>query len=265
MAATELTARPARPGRNPAARSARTVPVELATAAAAVLALTGAAVLAGALDPRLAGGGHPQPTLTGAVGEAAGVVLNNLRALAAPFLLIILRFPGARITRAVGDVAIAAILTVNCVTVGLALGRWQGRLLPYLPHLPLEFSALACSTCAWLIARDGTKRRRELTVLALATIALITGAACLETWATAHRHTRGAVSDLRRVDWRFDQRSPRRVAVVGCLRPDFAPAPASRFKVAALPSPHRGSVPLGRLAGAFGLHQPPPTPTGGIE
>jgi hypothetical protein len=240
------------------------VPRELAAAAAAVLALTGAGVLAGALDPRLAGGGHPHPTLTGTVGEAGGILLNNLRALAAPFLLIILRFPAARITRAVGDAAIAAILTVNCVTVGIQLGRWQGRLLPYLPHVPFEFSALACSTCAWLIARDDTKRRRDLTVLALAAVALLTGAACLETWATPHRHTRGAVSGGR-VDTSFDQTSSRRVAVVGCLRTDFAPAPASRFKVAALPSPHQGSVPLGRLAGAFGLHQPPPTPTGGIE
>jgi len=264
MAAAELTACPARPASNPAARSARAVPRVLAAAAAAVLALTGAAVLAGAVDPSLAGGGHPHPTLTGTVGEAASILLNNLRALAAPFLLIIARFPAARLTRAIGDVAIAAILTVNCVTVGIQLGRWQGRLLPYLPHLPLEFSALACSTCAWLIARDDTKRRRELTVLALATIALLIGAACLETWATPHRSPRTAVSDSR-VDTSSDQRAPRRVAVVVCLRPDFAPAPASRFKVAALPSPHQGSVPLGRLAGAFGLHQPPPTPTGGIE
>jgi hypothetical protein len=264
MAAAELTARPARPASGPDARSARAVPRELAAAAAAVLALTGAAVLAGALDPGLASGGHPHPTLTGTVGEAASILLNNLRGLAGPFLLIIVGFPGARITRAIGDVAIAAILTVNCVTVGVQLGRWQGRLLPYLPHLPLEFSALACSTCAWLIARDDTKDQRELTVLALATIALLIGAACLETWATPHRSPQKAVGDGR-VDTSFAQRAPRRVAVVVCLRPDFAPAPASRFKVAALPSPHQGSVPLGRLAGAFGLHQPPPTPTGGIE
>jgi hypothetical protein len=264
MAATELTACPARPASTLAARSAREIPRELAAAAAAVIALTGAAVLAGALDPSLAAGGHPHPTLTGTVGEAASILLNNLRALSAPFLLVIVRFPARRVARAVGDVAIAAILTVNCVTVGIQLGRWQGRLLPYLPHLPLEFSALACSTCAWLIARDATEHRRQLTVLALATIALLIGAACLETWATPHRSTRTAVSDSR-VDTSFDQTPPRRVPVVVCLRSDCAPARASRFKVAALPSPHQGSVPLGPLAGAFGLHQPPPTPTGGIE
>jgi hypothetical protein len=264
MAAAELTVCSARPASNLAARSAPPVPRELATAATAVLALTAAAVLAGALDPSLAGGGHPHPTLTGTVGEAASILLNNLRGLAGPFLLIIVGFPGARITRAIGDVAIAAILAVNCITVGIQLGRWQGRLLPYLPHLPLEFSALACSTCAWLIARDDAKRRRELTVLALATMALLIGAACLETWATPHRSTRTAASDSR-VDTSFDQTPPRRVPVVVCLRSDFAPATASRCKVAALPSPHQGSVPLGPLAGAFGLHQPPPTPTGGIE
>jgi hypothetical protein len=229
-----------------------------------VLALAGAAAVAAAVDPALAAAGHPHPTLVGTVGEAASILLDNLRALAAPFLLIALGFPAARITRTIGDVAIAAILAVNCVTVGVALGRWQGRLLPYLPHLPLEFSALACSTCAWLIARDDTRRRREVAVLALVTIALLIGAACLETWATPHRSTRAA-ANAGHVDTPSDHRAPRRVAVVGCLRPDFAPAPASRFKVAALPSPHQGSVPLGRLAGAFGLDQPPPTPTGGIE
>jgi hypothetical protein len=229
MAAAELTACPARPASNPAARRACALPRELATAAAAVLALTGTAVLAGTLDPALAGGGHPHPTLAGTVGDASSILLNNLRALAAPFLLIILRFPAARITRTIGDVAIPAILTVNCVTIGIALGRWQSRLLPYLPHLPLEFSALTCSTCAWLIARDDAKRRRELAILALATIALLTGAASLETWATPHRDTRGAVSGAR-VDTPSDQTSPRRVAVVVCLRPDFAPAPTSRFK-----------------------------------
>jgi hypothetical protein len=225
MAAAELTACPARPAGSLAARSARAVPRELAAAAAAVLSLTGAAVLAGALDRSLAGGGHPHPTLTGTVSEAASILGNNLRALAAPFLLIILRFPAARITRAIGDVAIAAILTVNCATVGIQLGRWQGRLLPYLPHLPLEFSALACSTCAWLIARDDTQHRRELTVLALATTSLLIGAACLETWATPHRSPRSTVSDGR-VDTALDQRAPRRVSGVVCLRPDSAPATA---------------------------------------
>ncbi|MDQ6807546.1 MAG: hypothetical protein M3065_21930 [Actinomycetota bacterium] len=264
MALPELTTSPARAARR-AAQSVYAHSRELTAAAGAVLTITGAGVLAGALAPALAGSTHPHPTLVGTVGEASSILLNNLRALPAPFLLVIFGFPAARITRTVGDLAVAAILALNCIPVGIALGRWQGRLLPYVPHLPIEFSALTCSTCAWLIARDNSKRRRELAVLALTTVTLLIGAACLETWATPHRSVREAVSDTRRVDRPFDQRAPRRVAGGGLPRRDFAPATASRFKVAALPSPHQGSVPLGRLAGAFGLHQPPPTPTGGIE
>jgi hypothetical protein len=234
-----------------------------------VLGATAVGALAVIFTPRVASSTPPHPTLTGTLGEAESIVLNNLRAIVMPFGLILLGFPARRGGRVTGTIVVLAWLAVNCVPVGIALERWQGRLLPYLPHLPLEWAALACSTCAWLIARDTTGSRRHLIALALATLALLTSAACLETCATPHRPARVAVTgstvSAGRCESPSDPASPRQVSVVVCLRPDFAPATASRFKVAALPSPHQGSVPLGRPAGAFGLHQPPPAPTGGIE
>lgn len=234
-----------------------------------VIGVTALGALAVIFAPRVASSTPPHPTLTGTLGEAESILLNNLRAIAVPFGLILVGFPARRGGRIIGTIVVWAWVAVNCVPVGIALERWQGRLLAYLPHLPLEWAALACSTCAWLIARDTTGNRRNLIALALATLALLTVAACLETWATPHRRARVAVTastaSARRCESRSDHTSPRRVSVVVCLRPDFAPVTASRFKVAALPSPHQGSVPLGRPAGAVGLHQPPPAPTGGIE
>jgi hypothetical protein len=234
-----------------------------------VLGVTALGAIAVVVAPQVAASTPPHSTLTGTLGEAESILLNNLRAIAVPFGLILLGFPARRAGRITGTIVVWAWLAVNCVPVGIALERWQGRLLPYLPHLPLEWAALACSTCAWLVGRDTIGNRRNLIALVLATAGLLTVAACLETWATPHRPAQVAVTantvSASRCESPSDRTSPRRGSVVVCLRPDFAPARASRFKVAALPSPHQRSVPLGRLAGAVGLHQPPPAPTGGIE
>jgi hypothetical protein len=94
------------------------------------------------LAPALAPSGHPQPTLHGTLGELASVIANNLRVLAAPFLLAVFRWPDGRLTRRLGDLLIAALIAENTIAVGLALGRWGERLLPYVPQLPLEWTAL---------------------------------------------------------------------------------------------------------------------------
>ena len=58
----------------------------------------------------------------------------------------------------------------NTIPVGLALGRWQGRLLPYVPQLPLEWAALATALTAWLHAPAGVSNPRQLAVLAGVTV-----------------------------------------------------------------------------------------------
>ena len=78
--------------------------------------------------------------------------------LAAPFLLVVLDFPQSRLGRRAGDLIVTALTAASTIPVGLELGRWQGRLLPYLPQLPLEWAALAVAVHAWIIARAGHAR-----------------------------------------------------------------------------------------------------------
>ena len=96
----------------------------LAAAAACVWLLTAFGVLLARLAPALAPSAHPHPTLHGTLGELASVIANNLRVLAAPFLLAVFHWPGGRITRRLGDVLITALIAQNTLAVGLALGRW---------------------------------------------------------------------------------------------------------------------------------------------
>ena len=96
----------------------------LGAAAACVWLLTAFGVLLARLAPALAPSAHPHPTLHGTLGELASVIANNLRVLAAPFLLAVFRWPGGRLTRRLGDLLIAALIAENTIAVGLALGRW---------------------------------------------------------------------------------------------------------------------------------------------
>ncbi len=82
-----------------------------------------------------------------------------------------------------------ALLVVNPVTIGLALGRFPTTLLPYLPHLPLEDAALATAAAAWLSRRlpaaPGTPVR-SLAGYALWTLILTVAAALTETFLVPH-------------------------------------------------------------------------------
>ncbi len=208
----------------------------LAAAAACVWLLAAAGFLLARLAPGLAPSTRPHPTLHGTPGELASVIANNLRVLAAPFLLAVLRWPGGRLTRRLGDVLIAAVIAQNTIAVGLALGRWGDRLLPYVPQLPLEWTALAIAGAAWLNARDGG-RLRELACYALVTLALTISAAAVEVQLTPHAHT-GQRADRNGLT---QASVPSLLAGSGCRlpSPDFAPAGgllASRSPAALFPS-----------------------------
>jgi hypothetical protein len=155
--------------------------------AGAVIGLTALGVGLALVDPGLAGSTRPHPTLTGSLGDAAGILQNNARVLAAPFLLVVLDFPHNRLGRRAGDLIVAALTAASAIPVGIELGRWQGRLLPYLPQLPLEWAALAVAVHVWISGRSGRGPTHRLMVLAVLTLALLIAAASLETWATPHR------------------------------------------------------------------------------
>jgi hypothetical protein len=157
--------------------------------AAAIAALTLLAALAGALFPELWSTAAPHPTLRGTLGEAWGIFVDNGRLLVAPLILVATRWPTGRVTRHLGDVLVAALLVVNAVVVGLALGRFSIELIPYLPHLPLEDAALATSVTAWLSRRlpaPADRTRWSLAGYASLTLALTATAALIETFLVPH-------------------------------------------------------------------------------
>jgi hypothetical protein len=66
----------------------------------------------------LAPGGTPNATLHGSADEGAGILLNNLRVLAAPVILAAAGWAEHRATRLVGD-AVVVLITVSSPP------RWQ--------------------------------------------------------------------------------------------------------------------------------------------
>ena len=132
---------------------------------ALVLALMTAGAIAAIIAPGLAGSTRPHPTLTGSLSDVLGILANNLRVLAVPFLLWLLRFQDSRVGRMVGDGVMLALAGVSTVTVGIALGRWRTRLIPYLPHLPVEWAALIVAVATWLLIRGGHASGRQLLAL----------------------------------------------------------------------------------------------------
>lgn len=148
-----------------------------------ITTLLGAAI--GTAAPALSPGGRPHPTLHGSLNELVSITATNARVLSAPFLLALFRFPDHRRTRQVGDAFTAGLVAGNALRAGIALGRWQARLLPYVPQLPLEWLAAALAAAAWLTLRTGAQRQTALTYLA-AVLVLVAAAAAVETLATPH-------------------------------------------------------------------------------
>lgn len=182
MAATELT--------GPMSGHARTTPrrqpkSELVAALTAVWLLTALGCFIGRLAPGLAPGGGPHPTLRGTVDDALSILATNLRLLAVPFALALLGFQHSRRARGFGDLVVGAVVTINALGVGLAIGRYGTGLLPYIPQLPVEWLALSLSASAWMTARRGAQPR-ELRTTALLTLLTAVTAAAIEALLTPH-------------------------------------------------------------------------------
>jgi hypothetical protein len=145
------------------------------------------AVLAIAL-PALAPATHPHATLRPSADAVISILLNNVRVLAAPFILVAARFERSRPSRLVGDTIVGAILLGNAIVVGLALGRWRGALIPFVPQLPLEYLAAATAASTWLDARRNGSRAAAANGWpnAVGTIALAAAAAVIEVLLTPH-------------------------------------------------------------------------------
>jgi hypothetical protein len=213
----------------------------IATAGATVIALSTVGVAIGGGDARLAGTTPPHPTLTGSVADALSILQNNLRVLAAPYLLWLLRFHRHRLGRRAGDLLIFVVTAHSTLPVGIELARWHTRLLPYLPQLPLEWGALSVAVSASLTIRSGTTTRRHVALLAGLTAVLLLAAASLETWGTPHRPVVAASRQLRADGI---QGGPLSCECPGvAFATDFAPGRPGHFKVArSLPLTALGSA-----------------------
>jgi hypothetical protein len=229
----------------------------LATAAGAVIALTAAGAAAAAIDPGLAATTAPHPTLTGSLDDALGILQNNVRVLAVPYLLWLVGFPHSRVGRHAGDLLMVALLAGSGLPVGVELGRWRARLLPYVPQLPVEWAALAVAITAWLLIRTGAAEYRHIWVLAGVTAALLVLAAGLETWATPHRAPAGTTIGGRQAE---TVAIPGLWVPGGCFRPGFCAGPAVSLQGRTLPSPCSARFRSPSGPALTGLHQPPPDP-----
>jgi hypothetical protein len=213
----------------------------LVFAGTAVLGTTLAAGLIAVLDPAVSASTAPHPTLTGSLTDWLAITSENLRVLAAPFLLWLLGAHNSRLGRRAGDAVVLVVIAVNAIPVGIALGRWPGRLIPYLPQLPLEWAALIVAVSAWLAIRTTTAGRHQVAVLASATAMLMLVGASLETWGTPHRPAR-AVASREWVD-RVHRRSLSSGGPGVDCATDCAPGRPGRCKVArSLPLTPLGSA-----------------------
>ena len=124
--------------------------------------------------------GTPRDALPARPNVAVNLVAHNTLVAIWPLVLVALGWAAIPIARTLADTAIASHLLGHGLLVGSALGShpdtWR-----FLPHLPVEWLALAAPAGAWLAAR--TAGHVALMRTLLLTAALLIAAACMETYA----------------------------------------------------------------------------------
>ncbi len=114
---------------------------------------------------------------------ATSVFLANTATLLAPLALAALVTPSvSRLRGVLGTGLVAFSLFPNVVTVGLALGAYGPRLLPFLPHLAVEWLALAVTTTTWLLALRTPLAGARLLQLGFVVALLSAAGAAVETY-----------------------------------------------------------------------------------
>jgi hypothetical protein len=192
MAATELSQRRGARGRwLPAGLGAAWVRAYAAVwlgalAAAGLVTLVGRPLIMparGLLGATLSAQANPPPQL----GHVLALAAHNIPIFSWPLLLGVLDAHHRRLARHVADGVVVAAIFVNTAQVGIGLGAYGRALLPYLPHVPLEWAAAALGASGWLAQRRGMLTiRTGLAVFALI-VAVLLCAAFLEVVAVPHR------------------------------------------------------------------------------
>jgi hypothetical protein len=136
-------------------------------------------VLGATLDPQR----NPPPS----IGHVLLLLAHNLPLASWPLLLGVVGAHCRRLARQAADVLVAAVFTVNVLTVGAGLGVYGLPLLPYIPQVPLEWAALALGASVWLMQRRDPLTGRQGAALFALIEGVLLCAAVLETVAVPHR------------------------------------------------------------------------------
>jgi hypothetical protein len=139
---------------------------------------------------------QPSQTASPGLAHVLSLAVHNLPIAAWPLLLGVVGAHHSHIGRLVADSLLAGCLAVNVLPVGAALGAYGPAVLPYLPHLPFEWAALAMGASGWLLQRHRTLTVHEGLALLALTSCMLLAASVLETYAVPReRHL--AVLDIR--------------------------------------------------------------------
>jgi hypothetical protein len=171
----------------PAAVTFRPRPGLTLTAASGLcLAVLTASAAVASLVAIAAGASHTNPhdAIDDSPGAVAALFAHNAAVAWIPLGLAGLGWDRARGLQLTGDAVVLASLIANGGVVGYALARVGPELAAYLPHLPLEWAAIAVPAGAWRCLRRGYPGPRALLLqtLGLSATALVL-AAVIEVYA----------------------------------------------------------------------------------
>jgi len=126
--------------------------------------------------------GRPHDALSNELAVTADLLRHNLVVALWPLALVALRWPSIPGICHVGDALVAGQLLLHGATLGSALAQ-QPTLWRFLPHLPLEWLALAVPAATWTLARRGeTVGQARLVGVAGAVAVALALAALIETY-----------------------------------------------------------------------------------
>jgi hypothetical protein len=167
---------------------------------ASAYALIWAATISGGLGVTV-GGSQCRQTVRGVLGlalnargnappDAAHVIglwAHNVPIAAWPILLGWFDADHGPIRRRSADAAVAVCALASALPVGAAFAAYGPQLIPYIPHLPLEWGGLAAGCSGWLAQRQHPQSAKAQLARLAVTMLLLLGAAVLETVAVPHR------------------------------------------------------------------------------
>jgi hypothetical protein len=128
----------------------------------------------------------PHDSIDPNAAAVASLVLHNAAVAMVPLALLALGWDQIPIVKNLADGLVAVVVIVNGAVVGYAFARAGPALLPYLPHLPFEWMAVAIPAGAWFSFRlqPPVNRRSSLLRAVVPTALALLIAALLEALAT---------------------------------------------------------------------------------